>query len=70
MTTELLALSLYSCLPYCCNTLGKYISKVFSGEKNLMDFMNPVRAFHFSHLWYRLQQEYELERIFKSNAYH
>jgi K+-transporting ATPase ATPase A chain len=27
--------------------LGKYITKVFNGEKNLMDFMNPLEKFIF-----------------------
>src|ERR1700741_3686403 len=27
--------------------LGKYITKVFKGEKNFMDFMNPVERFIF-----------------------
>ena len=27
--------------------LGKYITKVFKGEKNLMDFMNPLERFIF-----------------------
>jgi K+-transporting ATPase ATPase A chain len=27
--------------------LGKYISKVFSGEKTITDFMNPVERFFF-----------------------
>ena len=27
--------------------LGKYIAKVFSGEKTLLDFMKPVERFIF-----------------------
>src|SRR6187200_1953047 len=27
--------------------LGKYITRVFKGEKNFMDFMNPVERFIF-----------------------
>ena len=27
--------------------LGKYITRVFNGEKNFMDFMNPVERFIF-----------------------
>lgn len=48
MTTELLGvivtflLTILLAIP-----LGKYISKVFSGERNLMDFMNPVERFIF-----------------------
>ena len=33
--------------------LGKYIAKVFSGEKTLLDFMKPVERFIFPHLRYR-----------------
>ena len=29
--------------------LGKYIAKVFKGEKTFTDFMNPVGTVHFPH---------------------
>ena len=32
--------------------LGKYIAKVFSGEKTLLDFMNPLERFIYPHLRY------------------
>jgi len=30
--------------------LGKYIAKLFNGERTFMDFMHPVELFYFSHL--------------------
>jgi K+-transporting ATPase ATPase A chain len=48
MTTELLGvivtflLTILLAIP-----MGKYISKVFSGERTLMDFMSPVERFIF-----------------------
>ena len=50
--------------------LGKYIAKVFSGEKTLLDFMKPVERFIFRICGIDPGKEHELERIFKSNAYH
>jgi len=48
MTTELLGVIVIFLLTVLLAIpLGKYISKVFSGEKNLMDFMNPVERFIF-----------------------
>ncbi len=32
--------------------LGKYIAKVFKGEKTFTDFMNPLETIHISHLRY------------------
>mgnify|MGYP000639113912 CR=1 FL=1 len=39
--------------------LGKYIAKIYGGEKTWLDFLKPIERFI-----------YKLERLFKSNAYH
>ena len=50
--------------------LGRYIAKVFKGEKTILDFMGPLEKMIFRVCGIDPRKGNELERIFESHAYH